>query len=120
MYRVTVDRDRPDFRVFIDLLYGADRNVDTEGNSIPVNSRTWTYLYIKDRESDEPSMEISLNTGKPETFDVSSRAPRLQELAARRSEKPKAPSDVCNCTDTACVGRRLRLFRPTAVEPAFG
>lgn len=26
MYRISVDKNRPDFRVFIDLLYGAGEN----------------------------------------------------------------------------------------------
>jgi hypothetical protein len=82
MYRVAIDRNRPDFRVFIDLLYGADRNVDTDGDSNPVNSRTWNYLYIADRESDDPSVEISAVHEQPSVFEVESQSPRLEELAA--------------------------------------
>lgn len=31
MHTVKVVRDRTDFRAFIDLLYGPNRNVDTDG-----------------------------------------------------------------------------------------
>lgn len=54
MYTVTIVRDRPDFRCFLDLLYGTGRDVDTDGDSFPVSSRSWTYFYVKDRESEDP------------------------------------------------------------------
>lgn len=82
MHFVEVDRDRPDFRVFIDLLYGHNRNVDTEGDSNPVYSRTWTYLYISDRESDDPSVEIFAVEDRPGIFAVESESDRLEELTA--------------------------------------
>jgi hypothetical protein len=82
MHTIAVSRDRPDFRVFIDLLYGADRNVDTDGNSYPVNSRTWTHLYIADRESNDPSVEIFAIQEQPLLFSVESSSQRLEELAA--------------------------------------
>jgi hypothetical protein len=81
MFLITVDRDRPDFRVFIDLLYGVEQNVDTDGDSNPVNSRTWSYLYIADRESDDPHLEITA-LGEPGVFEVTSESARLEELAA--------------------------------------
>lgn len=82
MYRVAICGNRPDFRVFIDLLYGENRNVDTDGDSIPVNSRTWTYLYVADRESDDPFVEIAAIAEDPEVFLVESKSERLEELAA--------------------------------------
>jgi hypothetical protein len=82
MHRVTVDRDRPDFRAFIDLLYGAGRNVDTDGDSDPVNSRTWSYLYIADRESDDPELVIGALEEAPHIFEVKSKSQRLEELSA--------------------------------------
>ena len=82
MHTIAVSRDRPDFRVFIDLLYGADRNVDTDGNSYPVNSRIWTHLYIADRESNDPSVEIFAIQEQPLLFSVESSSQRLEELAA--------------------------------------
>ena len=82
MYRVVVDKNRPDFRTFIDLLFGAERNVDTEGDSNPVSSRTWKYLYIKDREADVLAVEISAVQEEPGMFQVKSQSQRLEELAA--------------------------------------
>ena len=82
MYRVTVNKNRPDFRVFIDLLFGTNRNVDTDGDSYTVNSRTWTYLYIKDRESDAPRIEIAECPDEPGIFTVNSASEQLAELAA--------------------------------------
>ncbi len=82
MHIVEIDRERPDFRVFIDLLYGENRNVDTEGDSDPVYSRSWTYLYIADRESDDPPIEIFARDGQPSSFVVESESVRLEELAA--------------------------------------
>ena len=82
MHTVEVDRERPDCRVFIDLLYGHGRNVDTEGNSIPVYSRAWTEFFIKDRESDAPSVEIYATKDEPSVFAVVSESAHSEELAA--------------------------------------
>ncbi|WP_248739025.1 hypothetical protein [Pseudomonas sp. MWU12-2029] len=82
MYTVTVVSERPDFRCFLDLLYGPGRNVDTDGNSYPVNSRSWTYLYVKDRESDDPYIEIEASEVDVSRFTVQSDSPRLEVLCA--------------------------------------
>jgi hypothetical protein len=82
MHSIAIDRERPDFRVFIDLLYGHDHEVDTEGDSAPVNSRIWTHLFIADREEQNPSLEIYPRELQPLTLSVSSDSPRLEELAA--------------------------------------
>ena len=58
MYKVRITNARPDFRVFIDLLYNRARDVDTDGDSEPANSRNWTNLYIKDRESNDSAINI--------------------------------------------------------------
>ena len=82
MHRVTIVKDRPDCRVFIDLLFGANRNVDSEGNSNPVNSRTWSGLYLTDRESDAPFVEITRLNENPDIFEVESASGDLEELTA--------------------------------------
>jgi hypothetical protein len=82
MHFVTIVRDRPDFRVFIDLLFGAGWNVDTDGNSRPVNSRTWTALYIADRTRKNPPVTIEASDEDPKVFQVESKSTRLEELAA--------------------------------------
>jgi len=82
MHTVRVNDDRPDFRVFIDLVYGHGRNVDTEGDSFPVHSREWTELYVKDRESDDLSFEIYADDCDPGIFVVTSHAVATEELVA--------------------------------------
>jgi hypothetical protein len=81
MHTVHIIGPRPDFRVIIGLLYGDMHNVDTEGNSVPVHSRRWTSLYVKDRESDDPCVEIEARDDGA-TFEVISEDQRLEELAA--------------------------------------
>ena len=82
MHLVRIDRDRPDYRVFIDLLFGRGWNVDTEGNSRPVNSRTWTSLYIADRTRGEPPVTLEASDADPQIFQVESASARLEVLAA--------------------------------------
>ncbi|BBP85099.1 hypothetical protein PHLH8_47410 [Pseudomonas sp. Pc102] len=82
MYLVEINQNRPDFRVFIDLLYGARRDVDTDGDANPVYSRTWTHLYLADRESDDPPVDISELEGRPGVYVVESESERLMQLCA--------------------------------------
>ncbi|HVJ97142.1 MAG TPA: hypothetical protein VNC41_09965 [Acidimicrobiia bacterium] len=82
MHYVEVIPDRPDFRVFIDLLYGHGRNVDTDGDAEPVSSRGWTWLYLKDRESEDPSVTISADEETPTSYRIESASVRLEELTA--------------------------------------
>jgi hypothetical protein len=82
MIKVIVEKPRPDFRVFIDLLFGYQRNVDSEGDASKVYSRDWQDLYLRDRESKEPPVEIYSLTEIPLLFAVSSQSSRLEELAA--------------------------------------
>lgn len=70
MYEVYIKTERPDFRVFIGLIYSDKHDVDTEGNANPVNSRDWTELYIKDRQSNDPPIEIWENLVYDEKKDV--------------------------------------------------
>ena len=81
-YKVKVVKKRPDYRVFIDLLYGFEHNVDTDGDSIPVNSRSWTFLYIKDRMSNEPFVLINVENLDTSMFEIKSASKRLEELSA--------------------------------------
>lgn len=69
MFTLTVRKPRPDFRVFIDLLFGPGRNVDTDGDADPVWSRDWRELSITDRESDAPTVEIHAVEGLIEIED---------------------------------------------------
>lgn len=82
MIKVIVKNPRPDFRVFVDLLFGFGRNIDSDGDSNPVYSRSWRELYISDRESDEPHVELYSELLDPLQFEVKSKSKRLEELAA--------------------------------------
>ena len=79
---VIVDKPRPDFRVIVDLVHGPGRNVDTEGDAKEVWSRDWCELYIRDRESAEPRVEIHAAPEPPLKFGVVSADAELAELAA--------------------------------------
>lgn len=82
MFTVTVHKPRPDFRVFIDLLFGAGRNVDTDGDADPVWSRDWRELYITDRQSNAPKVGLYAAADDPTRFDVRSESTPLAELSA--------------------------------------
>ncbi|MFT5497413.1 MAG: hypothetical protein ACI9TH_002819 [Kiritimatiellia bacterium] len=78
---VRIVGDRPDFRVFISLLYSDFHNVDTDRDSHPGHSRKWTYLYIEDRSREAPSVCLEVCTHSS-YFSVSSDSERLEELTA--------------------------------------
>ncbi len=82
MYRVTINRARPDFRCFIDLLYGADEAVDSDGNAHPVSDRSWSFLYLCARRSQRSPIEIWAGQEDISQFSVSSDSSQLEELAA--------------------------------------
>lgn len=92
MYRVSINGNRPDFRVFIDLLYGVNRNVDTDGDSVAVNSRVWSYLYIADRESDDPPLDISALTDETQIFIVESKSEPQVLTTGHSLDEPAALS----------------------------
>ena len=82
MIKVKVIKERPDFRVFIDLLYGFGHHVNTEGDSYSVISRTWCDLYIKDRQSNDPFVSMYAEPAKELVFYIESASKRLMELSA--------------------------------------
>lgn len=70
---VSVNSDRPDFRVFGTFLFGDEmHNYDSEGDSIPVYSRVWTELYMNSCEN-ELCFSIDKLTDEPFVFEVSSK-----------------------------------------------
>ena len=82
MFKVIVKKERPDFRVFIDLLFGTNSNVDAEGDSNPVNCRGWRDLYLKDRAVEDSEVEIYAENGDPLQFKIESKFETLEELAS--------------------------------------
>lgn len=81
-FLVTIHKPRPDFRVFIDLLFGPDRNVDSDGDADPVWSREWRELSLKDRESETPRLEIYAPDPEPTAFGVMCEQTDIAELSA--------------------------------------
>lgn len=70
---VSVNSDRPDFRVFGTFLFGEeDHNYDSEGDSDVVYSRVWTQLYMSSRET-ELCFSIDKRTDDPLVFEVTSK-----------------------------------------------
>jgi hypothetical protein len=52
---------RPPFGLVVDHVYGPGANVDTEGDSYPASSTTWTWLYMQLRSAqDEPVVEVTM------------------------------------------------------------
>ncbi|MGJ8641114.1 MAG: hypothetical protein ACSHYA_17115 [Opitutaceae bacterium] len=78
---VKISDSRPDFRAFISLLYCDDQSVDTDGDADPVSSGNWTYLYLADRESEDPGVDIDLCTHS-DFFSVKSESTKNEEMAA--------------------------------------
>ena len=57
-YFVKPGGPRPAFTVVIAFLWSDGHNVDTEGNSYDPASRSWTELYIGNRECEEEFVEV--------------------------------------------------------------
>ena len=56
---ITTPNERPDFRLVIAFLWRDGQNVDTEGDSHHPASRTWTELYVQNREHKDEVVEVS-------------------------------------------------------------
>ena len=79
-YFITAPRERPDFRLVIAFLWHDEQNVDTEGNSDHPASRTWTELYVRNREREGEVVTVSPHGESPLVLSVQS---ELRHLAAR-------------------------------------
>jgi hypothetical protein len=69
--QVTINGDRPDFRIFSVFLWGDD-NFDSDGDSYNPASRTWTWLYMASREVQGQYFEIYQMSESPLIFEVKS------------------------------------------------
>lgn len=103
MYWVDIKSDRPDFRVFIDLLYSADHPVDTDGDAETADSRDWNTLYIADRQKKEPVLRIYKQDDLPHTLIVQSESERQEELAALYLFLYCGKNIRCTCTNNVDV-----------------
>ena len=71
--KVKINSERPDFRVFATYFFGDDLyNYDSDGNSIPVTSKTWTELYMRSRQNKDLHFEIWKTNDNPLIFEISS------------------------------------------------
>lgn len=82
MFTVRVNGERPDFRVFTDLLYPPGRNFDSDGDASDPACRNWTWLYLRDRESDAAPLEIEAFTDDIQLFAIRSDDSEQAALAA--------------------------------------
>jgi hypothetical protein len=74
---VTAPSERPDYRLVIAFLWHDGQNVDTEGNSDNPASRTWTELYIKNREHAGEVVDVSQHQCSPLVLRVESEQEHL-------------------------------------------
>lgn len=79
---IRIKRDRPDFRTVIAFLWSDFHNVDTDGDSHNPASRTWTYLYVQNRENESETLEIVHDGSSPDLFTVESDDVRLAARTA--------------------------------------
>ena len=107
MIIVTVRKLRPDFRVFIDLLYAPDQDVDSDGDARDVWDRGWHDLYLSARTPNAASIDLCAKDASPHLFEVNSESQRLEELAGlylylycgERIERDGAPLTDAEVTD---------------------
>ena len=79
-FYVNAEQERPDFRLVITYLWHDLYNVDTDGNSYNPASRTWTQLFIRNRQDDSEAVDIIPATDDPLILLVES---QKEYLAAR-------------------------------------
>ena len=79
-YFVKAERERPDFRLVIAYLWHDLFNVDTEGDSHNPASRTWTQLYICNRQDDSEVVDVTPANETPLVLRIES---QKRYLAAR-------------------------------------
>jgi hypothetical protein len=58
IFYVLAPEDRPDFRQVMAFLWGEDQDVDSDGDSYPVSSRTWTELTLITRDDREEKFDV--------------------------------------------------------------
>jgi hypothetical protein len=79
-FYITAPGERPDFRLVITFLWHDGQNVDTDGNSYNPASRTWTQLYIQNREQPDQVVDVTPYQESPLILLIES---KQQYLAAR-------------------------------------
>lgn len=72
--------ERPDFRQVIAFLWSEDQDVDSDGDSYPASSRTWTELTLITRNEPEERVDVDPCSDNPLVLQVVS---EKRSLAAR-------------------------------------
>jgi hypothetical protein len=78
---VIVNSNLPDYRLFIDFIWGSGHNVDSEGDSYNPASRNWTELYMSSRVKKGESFTIEQNKDNSLIYLISS----YNEYVAKRA-----------------------------------
>lgn len=83
-FLVVVVRPRPDWRVFLTLAYGAEADVDTDGDAMPVHTRHWSWLHMRLRREGAAHLEMErVNDAEdPRLWRVRSTDDALAEVVA--------------------------------------
>lgn len=82
-YKITVliNSSLPDYRLFIDFMWGEGHNIDSDGDSDNPASRNWTYLYMKSREIENEVFSIDQTVKNSLVYEVTS----SNEVIAKRA-----------------------------------
>ena len=72
--------ERPDYRQVIAFLWSEDQDVDSDGDSYPASSRTWTELTLITRDERQERVDVDLCSDNPIVLEVRS---EKRSLAAR-------------------------------------
>ena len=81
-YKVKIIKNRPDFRVFLDLLDYLDKNSNGTGDSIPIYTRTWTEFYMEDREEPHYFIDIFPTDEDDSYFEIKSNNSDFAEMCS--------------------------------------
>jgi hypothetical protein len=79
---ILVKADRPDFRLFSVFLRGDNLSIDSDGDSYPASSRTWTELWMSNRGLPGSGFEILQSNEDSKIFSVTSDDAAISNRAA--------------------------------------
>ena len=85
MYKVKIIKNRPDCRMFQDLLFNKHKNhenIDGDGDSFHIYSKSWTELYLIDRLEPHYFIDIYPNDNDSSYFEIHSNNSNFAELCS--------------------------------------
>ena len=71
-FLVRITGPRPDFRTVISFLWSDFHEVDSDGDSYNPASRTWTDLYLENRENEHETVDVTKEEEEPLVLRVTS------------------------------------------------